>query len=175
MKHLFLVLVLISALNFRGKSDNIELVNNYSHAIYISVVEIEHKDLGNSAKVMIKVFTDDFTDAIMNVSKKRINFSKGKDCSDNQSVIQGYFDEHFKVTINDKPSSISFNSCELNGDSVWLHFDMDCPVNWKDISVSADFLMELFPKQSNVVSIYHGDDKRFVRLTLNSITQKVSF
>jgi len=177
MKHLFLVLVFISFLNYSGKSENgaIELVKNYSHAIYISVVEIEHKDLGNNAKIMIKVFTDDFKDAIMNASKKRIDFSKGNKCSDNKSVIEEYFNKHFKTTINDKLLSISFNSCELNGDSVWLYFDMDCPANWKDISVTADFLMELFPKQSNIVSIYHGNDKRFLRLTLNSITQKVTF
>ncbi len=177
MKHLFLVLVLIAILNYSGKSENgpIELVKNYSHAIYISVVEIEHKDLGNTAKIMIKVFTDDFKDAIMNASKKLIEFSNGKTCSDNKSVIEGYFDKHFKAAINGKPLSISLNSCELNGDSVWLYFDMDCPANWKDISVTADFLMELFPKQSNIVSIYHGNDKRFLRLTLNSITQKVTF
>ena len=177
MKHLFLVLVFIAIPNYSGKSDNglIELVKNYNHAIYISVIEIEHKGLGNNAIIMIKVFTDDFKDAILNAFKNRIEFSKDKKCSDNKSVIEGYFDKHFKATINGKPLSISFNSCELNGDSVWLYFDMACPANWKDVSVSADFLMELFPKQSNIVSIYHGNDKRFLRLTLNSITQKVTF
>ena len=174
MKHLFLVIVLIAILNYSGKSEN-GPVKNFSHAIYISVVEIEHKDLGNNAKIMIKVFTDDFKDAIMNAFKKQIEFSDDKTCSDNKSVIEGYFDKHFKAAINGKPLSISLTSCELNGDSVWLYFDMDCPANWKDISVTADFLMELFPKQSNIISIYHGNDKRFLRLTLNSITQKVTF
>ncbi len=77
MKHLFLVLVFIAILNYTGKSENgpLELVKNYSHAIYISVVEIEHKDLGNNAKIMIKVFTDDFEDAIMNAFEKQIEFS----------------------------------------------------------------------------------------------------
>lgn len=177
MKHLFLTLVFISILNYFGRSDNgpIELVKNYNHAIYISVVEIEHQDLGNNAKIKIKVFTDDFKDAIMNASKKRIEFSKGQTCSNYKTVVEGYFDKHFKATINGEPLSITFISCELNGDSVWLYFDMDCPANWKDISVSADFLMELFPKQSNVVSIYHGNHKRFFRLTLNSITKKITF
>jgi len=174
MKHLFLVLVLIAILNYSGKSENGH-VKNFSHAIYISVVEIEHKDLGNNAKIMIKVFTDDFKDAIWNAFEEQIEFSNGKTCSDNKSVIEGYFDKHFKAAINGKPLSISLTSCELNGDSVWLYFEMDCPANWKDISVTADFLMELFPKQSNIISIYHGNDKRFLRLTLNSITQKVTF
>ncbi len=174
MKHLFLVILLIAILNYSGKSEN-GPVKNFSHAIYISVVEIEHKDLGNNAKIMIKVFTDDFKDAILNAFEKQIDLSDKKSCSDNKSVIEGYFDKHFKAAINGKPLSISLTSCELNGDSVWLYFDMDCPANWKDISVTADFLMELFPKQSNIVSIYHGNDKRFLRLTLNSITQKVTF
>jgi len=177
MKHLFLVLVLIAILNYSGKSDNgsIDLVKNYSHAIYISVVEIEHKDLDNNAKIMIKVFTDDFKDAILNAFEKQIDFSDEKSCSDNKSVIEGYFNKHFKAVINGKHLSISLTSCELNGDSVWLYFDMNCPTYWKEISVTADFLMELFPKQSNIVSIYHGNDKRFLRLTINSITQKVTF
>lgn len=177
MKHLFLVLVLIAVLNYSGKSDNgsIDLVKNYSHAIYISVVEIEHKDLDNNAKIMIKIFTDDFKDAILNAFEKQIDFSDEKSCSDNKSVIEGYFNKHFKAAINGKHLSISLTSCELNGDSVWLYFDMNCPTYWKEISVTADFLMELFPKQSNIVSIYHGNDKRFLRLTINSITQKVTF
>ena len=71
-----------------------------NHAIYISIVEIEHQDLGNNAKIKIKVFTDDFKDAMMNASQKRIEFSKGQTCSDYKSVIEGYFDKHFKTTIN---------------------------------------------------------------------------
>jgi len=145
------------------------------HAIYLSLVEVDHKNLGGTATIKIKVFTDDMEDAILNTFKKRFHFLDTSDCEGIQSEIETYFAAHLSYSINDKSTSLALSHCELNGDAVWFHFDIECPDQWDKVDVKADFLMELFPTQSNIITIYHGQEKRFLRITNSNLEETTTF
>lgn len=135
------------------------------HAIYISLVEVDHKDLGGSATVKVKVFADDMEDAMMNAFKKRIDFLDASSCDASKVQVEAYFKKHFSYSINNKLANLTLIHCEANGDAIWFYFKMDCPDKWTRIEVRANFLMELFPTQANIITIYHGDEKRFLKIT----------
>ncbi|MDX1666488.1 MAG: hypothetical protein R3350_04640, partial [Saprospiraceae bacterium] len=65
--------------------------------------------------------------------------------------------------------------CEKENDVYRLTFNASCPPEWDRVSVSADFFMELFPTQSNIISLWHGRGKRFSRVTKSSTTFRTEF
>ena len=145
-----------------------------NHAIYVSVVEIEKRETLDDTVLRFKIFADDLEDAIHNHSGTRVDLLKG-DCKNAQNLIENYLDDHFKVIINNKSITRKFQGCELNDISLWLEFAMETPTEWKEVKLSADYLMELFPTQNNVVSISYNDSKRLFRLTNNKTSETVRF
>jgi len=131
--------------------------------------------MNSEASVNIKVFQSDFEDALKNKFKETFDFDKQGPCSGVSKKIQEYFTDHLMIEINGEKKPLEFESCEKNSDSIWLYFKLDKEGQWRDVNVKADYLMELFPTQSNVVSIYNGDQKKFLRITLENTTQSVSF
>ncbi len=144
-----------------------------NHAVYVSVLEIKQAP-GAGAELSIKVFTDDLEDAVFNQSARRIDLQNG-DCSRYHEEVARYFREHLQLVINGKTMAYDYLSCEINDISVWFTFHLQAPDSWSAINVKADYLMELFPTQNNIVSItYHGH-KRMFRLRKGATKAVVSF
>lgn len=150
------------------------LDNNTDHAIYVSVIEIKESGKSNKTSLEMKLFADDLEDAIQNHSGIRTDL-RNKDCKDSEALIINYFEDHFLLKINSKKIAIVFVSCELNDMSLWLDFQLDTPDKWQSVEIKADYLIELFPTQSNVVSIEYQDQKKMFRLTYEKTSKMVYF
>lgn len=146
----------------------------FDHAIYISVVEIEHESDG-AALISIKVFSDDISDAIFNHSQNRLKFEPNAACSGHKNEITQYFDEHLKISINDKDVELLLRNCEINGESVWFNFKADSPNKWNELTIKDDHLMELFPTQTNIFNVTDGEHKKMFKLTTGNKTLTFSF
>lgn len=143
------------------------------HALYISVVEIKH-DLGASkAQMKLKVFTDDLEDAVFNRFGTKLLNQEG--CYVDLTPVQNYFDDQLEVKINGQKVSYELGNCERLEDSTWLYFEFTCPVNWGEVFVRCNYFMELFPTQTNVISVTHGAERRYFRVTQNDPTQTANF
>jgi len=146
-----------------------------NHAIYLSVAEVAPNSESRNASIKIKVFINDIEDALFNAFDQRINLSDNSSCASNEASVEAYFSKHFLFSVNGKKAELSLTGCEINGDAIWFYFEADCDVQWKTINIMANYLMELFPTQSNVVSIINGEDKRFIRLTKSKSNETVKF
>ena len=145
------------------------------HAIYLSVVEISQNEKKDRASVRIKVFINDIEDAVFNQVKKRINLLDTASFSSQKAFLEKYFENHFELSLNGKAMQLILVSSELNSDAIWLQFETQCEDKWKSISVKADYLMELFPAQSNVLSIIYDNKKQFARLTNSKSSEIFKF
>ena len=68
----------------------------YEHAIYISVLEIDKKE------IKVKVFTDNLQDAIRNDAYNYIPSTEANFHIVNQPAIEWYFQKKIQLKINDK-------------------------------------------------------------------------
>jgi len=146
-----------------------------NHALYLSVVEVAHVKNESQASVKIKVFTNDMEDAIRNELHKGISLSDTSSFHSQKEILEKYFSNHFLLSINGKEVDLSMTGSKLVGDAIWFYFKMNCQSKWDNVSVKADYLMELFPTQSNVVSIEHDENKRFIRLTNTKKKDTIKF
>jgi len=142
-----------------------------AHAIYLSVLELKYQP--NGTEITVKVFSDDLNDALYNLTKERDNF--GADCTKSKKSIMRYFSRYLKININGQPQNLRWAGCEINDDATWIRFLAANSGKFKKIEVKADYLMELFPTQTNVVNIQSGDKKRFLKLTIDQKEGSVDF
>ena len=145
-----------------------------SHAIYVSVLEIVSPAVNGKGSLKVKVFANDLEDAIFNQVQQRPDLLSG-DCSQVNVLLSNYFKAHLTFKIDGREQVYSFVSCEVNDISLWLTFEFASPKIWREVEITADYLMELFPTQSNVVSITYQTEKRMFRLTNDTTTETVSF
>ena len=155
-----------------GFSDSPKALST-EHAIYVSVVEIEHGQAGTESSIMVKVFTDDLEDAIQNYSGDRVNLSTS--CDKNLGQVDDYFKQHLKLTINNINITYTIQGCENVDISTWLEFSFTANNEWNNLVINGDHLMELFPTQSNVFSIKYEDQKRMFRLTNDKRSTLIEF
>ncbi|MEN8250227.1 MAG: DUF6702 family protein [Bacteroidota bacterium] len=152
----------------------IGLPNIEDHAVYVSVIEIDKADNSDKASLRFKLFADDLEDAIHNQSGIRTDLLKG-DCRDARELIEKYLEAHFMLMINNKAVEQEYISCELNDISIWIEFELETPEKWNSVEVKADYLLELFPTQNNVVSITYQKQKRMFRLMNNKTSETIHF
>lgn len=145
------------------------------HAFYISVIEINHGAHSKEAELTVKVFQDDMQDALRNASQSKEAKEALRFCSDYEEELSNYFEAHMSLYLNDDPTLLRFNACEAVGDVYQLNFTVDCPEEWDELTITADFLMELFPTQSQMVHITHNGDTVTARLTAKHKSHTVSF
>ncbi|HFA50736.1 MAG TPA: hypothetical protein ENJ95_17145 [Bacteroidetes bacterium] len=147
--------------------------NTAAHGLYLSVIEIQHPSLSPTADLKMKIFKDDLQNALRNAFPDTPPPDKELLCENGQADLQAYFNKHVFCEINGQKLVLEWNGCEKNNDAYWFFYKIKCPQEWKAFRLKADFLMELYPAQANMLQLTNGADKRFVRLTKKESTCEV--
>ena len=122
------------------------------HALYIGVVQIVQEQADTSATIQVKVFSDDLQSVLQNQFDYSDIPALSQLC-EKEELIQEYFQDKLLIEINDQSTLILLENCESINDVYLLTFRMKHKDSWKSIQVKADFFMELFPTQSNVINL----------------------
>ncbi len=146
-----------------------------NHAIYISVVELNHDSEKQESFLSVKVFTDDLQNVIRNFNSEFNRAGIEQFVDANKEDIEKYFRQHLTFTVNDKLKELEFVSSVLVSDVYFLNFKFKSATDWKKLEIVADFFTEVFPDQSNVMTIKYKGEKYFARLTKSKPNYFVEF
>ncbi|MEP3388147.1 MAG: DUF6702 family protein [Reichenbachiella sp.] len=129
------------------------LLSLFSHAIYLSSATVSLDE--REAKVEIRVFTSDLNDALY-----QYGTSVGSE-DRSSATVEAYFSQHLVFGTNQK---LTLEKMERVGESTTLIFNAE----FSDLApqLRADYLMEIFPTQQNVVTIQKQEQRNFYRLYL---------
>jgi hypothetical protein len=137
------------------------------HAIYISVLEIVEKEARTELRV--KVFTDDLANAIKNSFEDDVVMIDDFP-SENEALIEAYFKVHLILMSSSSELEYYFIEYKTVGDSYWFTFEVLGSIG-QLYSIKADYFMELFPTQQNIVTLFDiSGEKKFCRLTIDNDT-----
>jgi hypothetical protein len=125
----------------------------WPHALYVSVIEIGPHQ-GGDYNMQVKVFSDDLLNALRNDIADQKGMFEDSICLAYTDITTAYFTEHLKLRINDRAVSYQFMDCQQKGGSHWLYFTVTAPDYWTKLEVKADYFIELFPAQSNVLTLH---------------------
>ncbi|MEZ4895401.1 MAG: DUF6702 family protein [Saprospiraceae bacterium] len=128
----------------------------WPHALYLGVIELSM--MPNQWQAEIKVFANDLEDAIRNEIGHRIPLQKGELPDEAIKPITEYFQDHFICGTGSHESPLIWQGIHREGDAVWIRFNLQAPTRPGTVQIRADFLMELFPTQINVLKIISNPD-----------------
>lgn len=135
------------------------------HAFYLGTLQLNYEEENEEALLDVKVFSDDLQSALRNAYT---DFKPGPLTdlfSQNQALLEDYFTTHLQIRINSQVQQPALYHVEQVNDTHWLRFKLSCPETWHQLELTADFLMELFPGQMNVLSVSYQGKKQFARLS----------
>ena len=134
------------------------------HEFYVSVIEIQHEADQNQGTVFIKIFSDDLQNALQNAESMSAPPQIEELCGRYSSSVEEYLTGHTIIYLDGEPVSMTLHSCELVGEThqIVLGFDNK---PWKSIKLEADFLMEIYPTQTQMVYVNNAGNKSTMRLT----------
>lgn len=142
------------------------------HALYLSVMELRNSDQGN---LTVKVFTDDLQDALRNYDP-RTDLKSFDQFSDlNREILARYFNQNLIIKINGKTTKMILEKIVKETEAHFLYFQIPSEVQWKSVEVNGPYFTELFPAQTNVLTVINNEKKHFTRLTKSQPSYKVIF
>ena len=122
--------------------------------------------------IQVKVFSDDLQAILQNeIGYQKIGAMKEL-CETQPKNLQQYFQRTLQIAINELPIDLVLTNCEQINDVHLLQFKAShCPAIWTQAAIKANFFMELFPTQSNVVQLNYPHSEtaiQFGRMTLQT-------
>ena len=135
------------------------------HALHLSTFEMTINPEKKATLVRLRVFQDDFRDAIKNANPDLASIANEHFLKERKTEIERYFQQHFQLIFDNKNSPVSLTNSQAENDIYWLHFNLIFPKNAQKCTLQADYLMELFDDQSNIGTVILNDKKQFFRFT----------
>ena len=135
------------------------------HPFFVSVIDISHKPKENSLQISIKLFTNDFEDALKRSTKKNVDILHPKNKSEMDSMIMNYISKRFNLTINLKKQMFQFIGYEKEEEAIWTYLEIkNIPVP-KKINIETKLLYDYLPQQINIVHTEINGVKKSSKVT----------
>jgi len=126
------------------------------HAIYISTIKIHHEEASGTTSIQLKIFSDDLQNDIKHKFSLGELPKKSTLCEfEKNEWIQQYFAQHLMFWVDDRLLPLQLSDCRIINDVHLISFFIHSPTFWKTLRIKADYLMELYPTQSNVLQLYY--------------------
>jgi hypothetical protein len=127
------------------------------HKYYVSVSESEYNESKRRIEVSLKVFSDDFENALDKELGKPVYLGGKNEYEKIDSLINSYLSTRFYFEVNKVKLQNHFIGSEIEGDATWLYFYTDTIASLPNIIfVYNNVLTELFEEQRNVVQVKVG-------------------
>ena len=123
------------------------------HALYLSPIKMKIEERHLIAE--IHIFEDDLRDALRHYSH-----SSALDWPGLEKYAKDYMSAHFIIRSDEQLISLDFEISPIDTEVMSVKCRTDLPDNYKALSIEADYLMELFPLQKNILHLttIMGDD-----------------
>lgn len=137
---------------------------NIFHPFYVSVTEIAQNKTTGAVEVSVRIFFDDFENALEKKYKKKVNILKPSDKKEIDGFIAAYIKEHLKVKANGKTLDLKFQGYEIEEDAAWCYFETSKVSAIQALQIENDILFEQHSSQSNMIHAIVGGQRKSTKL-----------
>lgn len=131
-----------------------QLTASSAHPFYVSVTEINHNASEKSLEVAVKIFTDDFENALKKVYNRPADLVNAANHEAMDSLVSDYIRKHLLVKADGKTVSMKYLGFERESEAVWSYLEVTgIPTPPKRIDISNKLLYDYIDKQINMMHI----------------------
>ncbi|MEZ4885162.1 MAG: DUF6702 family protein [Chitinophagales bacterium] len=125
-----------------------------THEFYVSICNIQHNADATTLEVTLKVFTDDFEQALFEEFSEKLQLGTLQENPKADELIVYYLQKYLQIIVNnDLKDSFTYIGKEVEINEMWCYLEIEGVENIETIEVNNMLLTNTFPKQSNIVNI----------------------
>ncbi len=136
------------------------LLLGHAHPLHISMSTIEFSEKGK-AELVVKLFSDDFENAIHLHSKKRAGLTQENISENAIEYASAYITSKLKVEVDNKPLTFEPDRIERNHEATWVYFIAKSPKQGR-IKIVNLLMNKMFSDQRNLMIITYGGKQKTV-------------
>ena len=141
------------------------------HKYYVSVSEVDYNQEEQTIEISSRLFVDD----LENLLKERYDERLVLDDSKSDYYINRYFQQKFKVEINQNIQVLNFIGSEIEEDLIYCYFEIKNVKEFHSIKITNEILFDLYMNQQNIIHLNAKDKKKSFLLVRENATGLLNF
>lgn len=132
------------------------------HDFHLSKSLVEYSEADKALQISLYVFIDDLEEALRQNGADNLFIGTEKEDASAEKHMAAYFQNTFKIHVDDKEKQFEFLGKELSEDmiAVWCYLEIGELENLKTLKIKNSLLMEVFNDQTNMVTVKGPGNKR---------------
>ncbi|MCX8019029.1 MAG: hypothetical protein N2747_00880 [Chitinophagaceae bacterium] len=130
----------------------------------MSVAELNYNDTEKSLEITIKIFTDDFENALAKQFQEKTDLIRPANPQRMDTLIKKYLMQHFQLRVNGKPVLLNYLGHEMDHEAVYCYAEVTQISSIKRLDIFCSILYNLFDDQINIFHIKAKGNKQSNRL-----------
>lgn len=147
----------------------------FKHPFYLGVVDLKYNAKEKSLQGSVKLFTNDFENALKKIHKKPVDLINLKDKDATTKILVSYLIDHLKFKINNNPVNFKLIGFEHEEEAVWMYIEFAKSELPKIIEIENSLLYDYSKEQMNIVHIEVNDSKKSLKVSYPEKTLKFDF
>ena len=143
----------------------IPLLSFSVHKYYLSLTQINYKEVSKSVQIIINVFMDDIETALNKDHSIDLQLSTKKELKNNDIYFENYLRNVLQFKINNTPREFHYVGKEYEGDLVYFYLEIENIAKVSSIEVTNKILLNHFDKQENLIKSKVGNTHKSVLLS----------
>lgn len=124
-----------------------------SHKFHVSVSQVEYDEKSRKLELVIRVFADDFENALSGFAKRPVRPDQLAASSRAGELVMGYLRGAVEIRDRgDRPLSLTWSGMEGQTDVWWLYLEAKAPAGIDGARMRNRIFCELFDDQVNIVN-----------------------
>lgn len=92
-----------------------------------------------------------------------------------EAEVKKYVNINVDVSVNGAPKTLTFTGSQVNGESVWVYYEISNVPEISSIKVRNSILIGQFPRQVNIMNVTYKGNLKTVNFQKGKETAEVSF
>jgi len=144
------------------------------HPLHLTVAEAHWKKESKSLEVSVKLFYDDFENALEEENQKPMYL-----CPDSlntqREFIESYFRKEFKLNINEKLADFKMVGYECEDELVYVYLEYNNISKIKSLEINNTLLFESFLDQTNLLHLHINEISKTLLTEPKTPSSQVKF
>ncbi|MCF6213096.1 MAG: hypothetical protein L3J45_03625 [Flavobacteriaceae bacterium] len=153
----------------------IPLMGFTAHKYYLSLTQIDYKPQEKTLQISMRLFIDDIEKSLESNFREKFNLDTPNELPKTNNYIAFYLNNHFRVTVNNKPTNYTFLGKEYENDIVYFYIEIDSVPPIKSIGVQNTILMNAFDSQKNIIKLNINNQKKTMLLNKSNDKDLLNF
>ena len=92
-----------------------------------------------------------------------------------EAELKKYINNNVDISINGNPKNLTFTGSQVNGESVWIYYEISNVSEISKLRIRNNILISKFPKQVNIMNITYKGILRTVNFQKGKETSEIDF